>query len=164
MADFVPKRILLALLDHGVDFVIIGATAAIHQGAPLARTFDMDVTVATTKANLDRLAAALRELDATLRVPDPDERVDLPLDRAMLATVSSLTLSTRFGPFDILFEPAGAPTYRELRKRSVEVRTYGVSFRAASIEDIVAMKQAAGREKDAAHLTVLTRFLEEQAG
>lgn len=162
MSDFDPRRILLTLLDHGVDFVVIGAGAAILHGVPLKPTLDMDITAATNKRNLERLAAALRDLDATLRVPDPTERVSVPLDERMLKNVSVLTLSTPHGPFDVLFEPAGAPSYDDLRERSIEVPAYGAVIRAAAVADIVAMKRAAGREKDAPHLDVLMEFLREQ--
>lgn len=162
MADFNPRRILLTLADHGVDFVVIGASAAILQGAPLPTTLDFDITAATTEANRKRLAAALAAMDAKLRLRDGDEPVEAPLDERVLANLSVVTLMTRYGPFDVLFEPAGGPGYSELRKRSVEVRAYGVVVKTAALEDLIAMKRAAGREKDVAHLAVLLRFLEEQ--
>lgn len=155
------RKILEVLVDHGVDFVVIGATAAIFQGAPIAATLDLDVSAATTKKNLERLAVALRDLEASLRLPDPDERVEMPLDARMLETLSVVTLMTRFGPFDVLFAPSGSPAYAELKANAVEVAPFGLLVRVASIEDLVSMKKAAGREKDAAHLEVLLRLLEE---
>ncbi|MCA1707227.1 MAG: hypothetical protein LC808_29770 [Actinobacteria bacterium] len=159
MPDLDEERILLTLLDHGVDFVVIGATAAIMQGAAIDETLDLDVTAAKTKKNLDRLAAALRELEAELRLPDADEHVALPLDARMLANVSVVTLSTRYGPLDVLFAPAGAPEYANVRKRAVEVPLKGTAIRAAAVEDLIAMKRAAGREKDLAHLGALSELL-----
>jgi hypothetical protein len=154
------KKILEALVDHGVDFVVIGASAAILQGAPIAATMDLDVTAATTKKNLERLAAALGDMDASLRLPDPEEHVEMPLDARMLGTLSVVTLMTRFGPFDVLFAPIGSPAYPELRANAVEVAPFGLLVRAASIEDLISMKRAAGREKDALHLKVLLQFLD----
>lgn len=121
MARLDPDAILKALMDHGVDFVVIGASAAILQGAPLAATADLDISAATTKRNFDRLAAALRELDARLRLPDPDEEVAMPLDARMLEAMEVLTLSTRYGPLEVLLAPAGAPDYEQLRADAVEV-------------------------------------------
>lgn len=155
------RKILEVLVDHGVDFVVIGATAAILQGAPISATLDLDVTAATTKRNLQRLAAALRDLDASLRLPDPDEHVEMLLDARMLETLSVVTLMTRFGPFDVLFAPSGSPAYAELKANAVEVAPFGLLVRVASIEDLISMKRAAGREKDAAHLEVLLEFLED---
>ena len=161
MAEFDPRRIVLTLLDHGVDFVVIGANAAILQGVPLPTTLDFDVTVAISGANRKRLAGALAELDAKLRLRPDDDPIDAPLDERMLANLSVVTLATRHGPFDVLFEPSGAPSYAELRKNSVVVRAYGVVVRAASIQDIIAMKRAAGRPKDTAHLVILMEHLRQ---
>ncbi len=155
------EAILKVLLDHGVDFVVIGASAALLQGVPIAATFDLDITAATSKANLKRLEGALKELNARLRLPDPDETVVVPLDARMLGGLSSVTTMTRFGPFDLLFEPEGAPIYDELKRRAVEVAPFRLAVRVASVEDLVAMKRAVGREKDAAHLTALLQFLKE---
>lgn len=162
MHDFDPRRIVLALVDHGVDFVIIGASAAILQGAPIAATLDLDVCAEGGSSNRRRLAAALEELEARLRLPDPDEVIYAPLDENMLRNLAVVTTMTRFGPLDVLFEPAGAPPYDDLLVRSEEVRAYGVVVRAASIDDIMAMKRAAGREKDAAHLAALVGFQRDQ--
>lgn len=154
MAELNPRRIVHALADHGVDFVIIGASAALLQGVPLAKTLDLDITAAVTNRNRQRLAAALVELGARLRLPG-DEGLEAPLDAKMLRLVTIVTLLTDAGPFGVLFEPPGAPPYEELKARSVEVHEYGSVVRVAAIDDLIAMKRAAGREKDAAHLIVL---------
>ena len=161
MAESDPDAILKVLMDHGVDFVVIGASAGILQGAPLAATEDLDVTAARAERNLERLAQALKELDARLRLPDPEEEVELPLDAAMLRSMSVLTLSTRFGAFDILFAPDGAPPYEEIKTNAVEVAPFGLALRVARVEDLIAMKKAAGRPKDLVHLEVLLSLLEE---
>ncbi|MEO8323425.1 MAG: hypothetical protein ABI571_04715, partial [Actinomycetota bacterium] len=113
----------------------------------------------TAEENRQHLATALKEMDARLRAPDPEDAVEIPLDARMLASASVMTFVTRFGPFDVLFTPAGAPPYEELRARAVEVSRFGVPIRVADVRDIVAMKRATGREKDAAHLTTLLEFL-----
>lgn len=161
MSDFDPRRIVLELLDHGVDFIVIGANAALLQGVELPRTLDLDVTVAASRANLKRLAQALNSLEAMLRLGADDEPIPAPLDGRMLANMSVVTTSTRYGPLDVLMAPAGAGGYDELRRRSVEVRAYGVVVRVASLDDVVAMKRAAGREKDLAHLAAVLDFLNE---
>ncbi|MDQ3964166.1 MAG: hypothetical protein M3277_09705 [Actinomycetota bacterium] len=162
MSEADRDAILKVLLDRGVDFVVVGATAAILQGVPIAATLDLDVAAATTKANLKKLEGALKELDARLRLPDPEEVVEFVLDARMLASLTVVTMMTRFGPFDLLFAPAGSPSYEELKERAIEVAPFYLAVRVASIEDLISMKRAAGREKDAAHLTVLLEHLRTQ--
>ena len=164
MSDADGEAIVRILLDHDVDFVVIGASAAILQGVPIAATLDLDVTAATSTANLKRLAAALKEMDARLRVPDPEESVAVVLDARTLAGLSVATLVTRHGPFNLLFAPAGSSSYAELKGRSVEVDPFRMPFRVASIEDLISMKRATGREKDAAHLTILLEHVRSEEG
>jgi hypothetical protein len=66
---FDPIRILAALHEAGVQFVLIGGMAAVLYG-DVGVTVDLDVVPARTPDNLDRLAAALRTLDARVRVAD----------------------------------------------------------------------------------------------
>lgn len=108
-----PERILEVLARFGVDYVVIGGVAAILQGVPLPRTLDLDVAASHGKTNLEKLSAALKDMDAKLRVGTTAdaEAIDAPIDARMLAGVYVATLMTRFGPFDVLFElPACRPT------------------------------------------------------
>jgi hypothetical protein len=140
---------------HRVSYVVIGGVAAMLQDVPIPETLDVDVVPERREGNLKALANALIEMEARLRVPGDPEGVAIPIDQRTFRDVSTLTFVTRFGPFDILFEPAGAPGYDELVEHAVVLQRFGVDLSVASVEHLVAMKRAAGREKDAAHLTVL---------
>jgi hypothetical protein len=106
-----PLKILGALERHRVRFVLIGAAAARIAGAPVV-TEDIDVTPATDRANLERLAAALKELRARLRSPSDSSGVPFPLDTEMLRTADMWTLTTSAGDLDICFTPSGTRGYR----------------------------------------------------
>src|ERR1039458_7625817 len=59
---------LIEVLDrHGVEYLMVGGVAAIGYGAKRP-TEDADCVVRRERANLDRLADALQELNACLRV------------------------------------------------------------------------------------------------
>jgi hypothetical protein len=158
-----PEKILKTLAHHGVDFVVIGGMGAILQGVELPRTLDLDVAASHSKANLVRLSDALREMGARLRIgaPEDDESIEAPIDERMLQNLYVVTMSTRFGPFDVLFEPPGMPPYKDLRRRAATIARFGIEVPVASLEDIVASKRAAGREKDAAHLIILLEFMRD---
>jgi hypothetical protein len=130
---------------HGVDFVLIGGLAGIAHGSAY-NTDDLDVAYARDRDNLERLAAALEEAGATLR----GAPADLPFtpDAETLARGLNFTFSTLHGSLDTLGEPAGAPSYDELRRASSEETLSGVRVRIASIDHLIAMKEAAGRTKD----------------
>ena len=164
MTPVSPEKIFKVLARHGVDYVVIGSVGAILQGVDLPRTLDLDVAASHAKANLKRLAAALDEMGAQLRLghgPDA-EALDAPIDDRMLSNTYVVTMMTRFGPFDVLFEPPGMPAYKEIKRRAERLKRFGVEVAVASLDDIVASKRATGREKDAAHLIILLDFIRGQ--
>jgi hypothetical protein len=160
---FDPLRILTTLHAHGVRFVLVGGIAAVAHGSPLP-TEDIDITPERSPANLDRLAAALRELDARLRVDREPDGVAFPIDGAFLATqMAVLNLVTNAGDVDLVIAPAGfANGYDDLQPGSVSVDLGdGAPTWIAALPDIIASKQAAGRTKDLAALPYL-RALEAE--
>lgn len=152
-------EILRVLTQHDVRFVVIGAIAAIAQGYPLT-TQDIDITPARDPDNLERLAAALRELDARLRVPDEQAGVAFPIDAQMLDNADMWTLRTPYGDLDVSYVPSGTTGYRDLQRAARLESIEGVEVPIASLADIIRSKEAAGRAKDQAQLPALRRTLE----
>ena len=111
----------------------------------------MDIAYERSHANLVCLADALRELDATLRGAPSD--LPFVLDARTLENGANFTFSTRLGALDVLAEPAGAPPYRELKARSTKITVAGQDVLVASLDHLIAMKEATGRAKDALHAT-----------
>jgi hypothetical protein len=146
--EFDPVPILEALVRHDVDFVLIGGLAGTARGSAHV-TYDVDVAYERSQPNLERLAGALAELGATLRGAPPD----LPFvpDAETLAAGLNFTLHTKFGSLDILGEPAGAPRYAALKAGGSEEAAWGLTIRVASLDHLIAMKEAAGRDKDKLH-------------
>jgi hypothetical protein len=143
---FRPSEILETLVRHRVDFVLIGGMAGVARGSAYV-TLDVDIAYERGRENLERLADALRELGATLR----GAPAGLPflLDAKTLESGANFTFDTRFGPLDILSDPAGAPAYATLRDGAGdELLVEGIEIRAASLDHLIAMKEAAGRPKD----------------
>ena len=62
--------LLAALVDGGVDFVLIGGMAGVAHGSSRV-TVDIDVVYGRSPANIERLAAALAPLAPTLRGAPP---------------------------------------------------------------------------------------------
>jgi hypothetical protein len=150
---------LRTLARHKVAYVLIGGLAASLHGSPHVTT-DVDITPDRARENLERLAAALVELDARIRTEG--EPGGLPFDRSaqMLARSSILNLTTRHGDLDLTFEPAGTAGYDDLRRSAVEIRIRRTRVVVASLADVIRSKEAAGREKDRLTLPTLRRLLE----
>ena len=143
--EFDPEPILEVLVRHRVDFVVVGGLAGIAHGSAY-NTEDVDVAYDRSRENIHRLAEALRELGATLRGAPPD--LPFQLDAETLDAGMNFTFDTRYGPLDILGEPAGAPRYGELHAAGSSESLWGVVVRVSSLDHLVAMKEAAGRPRD----------------
>jgi hypothetical protein len=153
---------LLALLDrHHVDYVVVGGLAAIAHGSARA-TFDIDLVPDWSSSNLARLASALREADARLRVPG-GQPIEYPIDTDSLRAFEVSTWRTRHGDLDVI---AGTPTlergrlahYAELAGRAHRREAFGITILVANLSDIIESKQALAREPDLAALPELHRL------
>jgi predicted nucleotidyltransferase len=137
---------MLRRLDAaGVEFVVIGGIAAIAHGSPQI-TQDLDIVFATDDGNLERLGRALQDLKATLR--GVTEEVPFAPDARTLRHVRLLTLDTEEGRLDVMVEPDGSKGYEQLLAGSIEAIVGGTAVRIAGLDDLIAMKKAAGRPKD----------------
>ena len=157
---FDPKPMLRVLQLHEVEFIVVGVIAAVAQGSPVP-TRDLDVTPSASDENYERVASALQDLEAKLRLPD-GTGMDFPIEPAFLKGNTAWTLLTRFGVLDLVFEPAGTRGFDDLRRHAVEL-DIGIDkpVRVASMLDVIRMKQAAGRPKDQAQIPALRQTLEE---
>jgi hypothetical protein len=142
---FDPSSALQALAEAGVDFVVIGGVAGGVHGSSYG-TFDLDIVYARDRENLERLAAVLKSLDATLRGA-PSE-LPFQLDADSLQAGDHYTFSTRLGSLDILGQPAGAPPFESLKAAATTIDVNGHPVRVASLDHLIAMKEAAGRPRD----------------
>jgi predicted nucleotidyltransferase len=146
------RALLERLTEAGVDFVVVGGVAVITQASPRF-TKDLDICYAHEPANLERLGAALVGLGARLRGVDEDLPF-VPDGRTLLRT-QMLTLTTPDGAIDLLANPDGSPDYAALRRNASRVDLDGLTVLVASIDDLIAMKRAAGRPQDLVDLESL---------
>ena len=139
--------------------MVVGGIAATLHGSE-RNTFDLDICPAQDSANLDKLGAALIEIDARLR--DITEDVPFVPDGRSLAGIEILTLATSLGPLDVLVRPHGSPPYSALRRRATRMEVGGPApVLIASIDDLIAMKRESDRPKDredVERLEALTRL------
>lgn len=159
MSVFDPERMLRVLAGRHVSYVLVGATAARLQGFPRL-TADADITPARDRENLDRLAAALRDLSARVYTESVPEGLPFSCDAATLSRAKLWKLVTDGGRLDVIFEPTGTQGFEDLARSAVTFQVFGVDVRAASLEDILRSKQASSRPQDRQDALVLREMLE----
>jgi hypothetical protein len=151
------KDALEILAKHHVDLVVVGGVAAVLNGAPIA-TFDLDVVHSRSQDNLDRLAAALKDLEARYR--DLGGR-DLRPDTGGLAGDGHHLLLTRCGPVDVLGQIGNGRRYEDLLPDAVTINVGNAIIPVLGLPALIRTKEEAGRDKDRAVLGILRRTLLE---
>ena len=155
---------LLEVLErHRVQYVVVGGYAAEVHGS-LRRTVDVDVVPRTTADNLDRLAAALRELQATIRTGDPAGGLPFSPSGEAMVGMTMLNLVTLHGELDLNFTPSGTAGYEDLHTDATTFDVGRVQVQVASLADVIRSKTAAGRPKDFAALPELHQLAGSSTG
>jgi hypothetical protein len=151
--------IVQTLLEHEVDFVVVGGFAVELWDVAVQPTVDVDITPERSRENLARLAVALNELEAALR--SGDETIAIPggFTAANLEPMTVLNLVTLAGPLDLTIMPAGTEGYPDLIRHATGIEYQGVLVPTASLEDVARSKEAAGRPKDLRALPAIRAHL-----
>jgi predicted nucleotidyltransferase len=157
------RAILEELIREDVEFVLIGGVAVGYHGH-IRATKDVDMVPASDPANLERLVQALERLDARVEGAEEfgsDELPD-PLDPGTLALGGNWVLRTRFGRLDIMQWVGDEALWDRLSTRAVEDKIGGLPIKMVSYEDLVALKEEAGRPEDLADLRRLRQARGEE--
>jgi len=157
---FDPLAILAALDRRRVAYVLIGALARVIQGTDELTT-GVDIVPQLKPDNLDRLAAALAELEAR-----PASGRSRKLDLAPVAAGELATFRSPAGLLRVVPEPAGTRRgYDDLRRQATrEPLGQGLRASIASTGDLARMAAALGRARDEPAIAQLRRLQELDRG
>jgi Nucleotidyl transferase AbiEii toxin, Type IV TA system len=145
-----PLEVFAALHAHGVEYVTIGGIAMQGHGH-LRATYDVDVVLAPDQENLNRAAAALRDLRARIGGVDGHLLGIDPQDPSALAEGANFMLATAAGRLDVWVDTtylAGARAWTELRADAETTKVGDIPVTIASADDLVAMKRIAAEQRD----------------
>lgn len=157
-----PELLVTTLARHGVRYVLIGAVAARLHGFPRL-TADADITPERGAVNLERLALALRALDARVYTESVPEGLVFDVSAASLARAEMWNLVTTAGRLDVVFMPSGTGGYEDLVANAVRFRVFGAELWAARLEDILRSKEAADRPQDRQDALIIREMLRRDA-
>jgi hypothetical protein len=149
-AEPLLNRIAKVLAEHRLEAVMIGNAAAALHGATVT-TLDIDFMFRKTPANLSKLKAVARTLDAQILRPY------YPVSDLFRVTNDDQGLQLDFMP-----RLHGIKSFEGLRARSTAISFGDHELRVADLADIIKSKRAAGRQRDLAVLAILEKTFEEQ--
>lgn len=145
------ESLLKSLNAHNVRYVVIGATAFPIHGYARA-TLDVDILIEATIENAQRTHEALSALGYDLSDVSVDEL------RTKKVLIRQYLLEVDVHPF------ARGVAFEDVWARRVEDRLGSTPASFASLEDLIRMKEAAGRAKDLEDLKYLRRLWEKRQG
>jgi hypothetical protein len=151
-------RLLRALADNEVAFIVVGGVAARAHGSALF-TQDLDIVYERDARNYTALVKALRRYEPYLRGAPPG----LPFvwSEATLKAGLNFTLVTTLGDLDLLGEITGGGRYGDLLPHAERRRMFGRDTLVLGLEWLVRVKRAAGRPKDLQAIAELEAIREE---
>jgi len=139
------ENLLKLLKEHKVRFVIIGATAFPVHGYSRA-TLDIDLFIEPSQANARRTRESLKSFGYDVS----DITVDDLLTKKVL--IRQYLVETDIHPF------VKGISFDRIWTNKVKAKFGDVFVWFASLDDLIKMKQAAGRPKDAEDLKFLRRL------
>ena len=137
--------LLNRLADASVEFVVVGGYAAVIHGSASV-TNDVDVCAVLSSENVEKIRDALRDLHPVHR--QTHKRLSFADHPAPGQALLNLHLETDDGIIDILSSILGVGDFARLKERAVEVPLFGRKCAVISLEDLIAAKEAVGRERD----------------
>jgi predicted nucleotidyltransferase len=146
MTEAAFDEILRRLVAAGAKFVVIGGLALGAKGVVRA-TKDIDIVVSRDAKNLKVVAEVA--VAAGGHVQRGEALLGTPFSiAAELANGEQMAIDTDLGRLDIVQGLDGVPSFEELRSRASEAEVLGINVAVCSVEDLRAMKRAAGRSQD----------------
>lgn len=144
---FEPERLMRALVEAEVRFVLVGGLAVGVHGVVRA-TRDLDIVPDPEPGNLARLAGLLVRLEGRQIGVDTEHLPHQPTDPAGLQAGGSFQVATVHGQLDILQQSATIPAHATLAADAVEIEWQGLTVKVCSLERLRDMKRRAGRPLD----------------
>ena len=146
------EKLLERLIQHDVEFVVIGGFAALMHGAQSAMLV-VEVCSPLSRENVEKIHAALADFEPVHR-----ERPDIPF--TVRSDFKNCYLSTTLGKIDFLGLVSGVGDFSEVAAHSIEMELPIGKLRVLDCESLIRAKLAAGREKDLLVVKQLRAILE----
>lgn len=153
------RQALEALVEAGVEFIVVGGVAGALLGSPVT-THDLDIVHRRTPENIERLFRLLERAHAFHRF-DAQKRT-LPPTVEQLSGNGQLNLSTDLGDLDVLCTLATGDDYESLLPETEWLETDTIRILVLGLAGQIRIKRALNRPKDRLQLPYLIATLEER--
>ena len=149
MTELDIPGILAELISGDVEFLVIGGVAVGYHGH-IPATKEVGVVPSPDPTNLKKLAQVLVRLEAEVGGADDFDKGELPnpFDPTTLELGGNWILLTRLGRLDVLQWIGEDALWEKLLPASIKDDVAGLPIRVIGYDDLVALKELAGRGQD----------------
>lgn len=155
------QDVFSALSKHKVCYLVVGAVAMNLHGVP-RMTADLDIMLDLSAANLDRFVKALTEIGYKPKPPVSLKDFTEPSVRLQWAAEKNMTVLTLHNPkipyqeLDVFV--VNPVLFGGAYKNRASFKSGGLEIPAASVDDLVTMKELAGRKQDKSDIGALKKL------
>jgi len=156
-------EVLQALTTDGVEFIIVGGVAARLHGSTRL-THDLDIVPKLDETAWKQLIDSIWNLNTRPRIPETKEDIkNIDNVRRWIVEKNMLALSFRSssGHVEIDLLVSESDNFEQLKSRAEQITVGSSVYFVASIDDLIAMKQKAGRPQDILDIDILERIKQQ---
>lgn len=154
------QALLKRLLEHQIDFVVVGGFASVLHGSPIV-TRDLDICITLNEDEIRKLREALKDLAPKHRM-NPSAKPSFLEFPKTLNGWKNIYLETELGILDAMSELRPIGDFDRVKSRSIEISLYGFQCRVISIEDLLEIKRTMTRPKDMETVLYLEEILRQK--
>ena len=156
--------ILNALVANEVEFIIVGGVAARLHGSTRL-THDLDIVPKLDEVSWKNLIRSIWALDTKPRIPESKEAIEnIDNIKKWISEKNMLALSFRSpsGHAEIDLLVSESSSFEKLKARAVKIKLDQATYYVACIDDLIEMKQTAGRPQDLLDIEILQKIKAQQ--
>ena len=156
--------ILNALIEQEFEFVIVGGVAARLHGSTRL-THDLDIVPKLDESSWKNLIQSIWALNTRPRIPETKESIEnIDNIKKWITEKNMLALSFRSssGHAEIDLLVSESASFETLKTRAVKIKLDKGTYYVACLDDLIEMKQKAGRPQDLIDIEILQRIKAQQ--
>ncbi len=147
-----------------LDYLIVGGLAVNLHGIP-RMTYDIDIMIKLDRGNVSKLVNQLKEWGYRLKIPVKlDDLKDIKklkkwIKEKNLKAINFYNDKFPIAGIDIVID--SPVPYEDLKERAIYIELLGEKLPVISIEDLIYIKEKAGRKQDLADARHLKKLLQK---
>lgn len=138
--------LLKILLEHKLDFLIVGGFAAVVHGSSHV-TKDLDITMLMNQENINKLRLALKPFEPRHRM-NPAHKPSFLDEPKNISDLQNIYIETTAGILDVVTLSSHLGSFEELKSRAATVSLFGYDCHVLSLDDLIRVKETMSRPKD----------------